>query len=416
MKRKVTERFRRWVVRHFGFKGHRFFVSVKALLPNLSCAAFPMNREIILESLPDLACNSYEVFRCLLRRGVNKDYRLTWLVDDPESFADVRLENVSFLPMHPKSRRERIRVFRRLNRAAAILCSNRHVQRSHTSRRQVNIYLDHGSQLKRVSNDLEKFVVLCDYVLVQSDFFIPYTIQEYPVTEDQIIACGLPRNDQFFNPCDNLKSLVPDADRYKKILLWVPTFRRIDSKHRVDCDADHPMGIPVVSSPEDILRLDETLRENETLLLIKPHPAQDVDQVRAINCPNLRFLTSEDLRKAGIQLNELLAQTDAMITDYSSIYYDYLLRDRPIAITLDDYEYYRDQKGFVFEDPLEILKGEYLYTVDDFRRFIEGVRAGKDDAREERNRVKEMVHSFYDNHSADRVCDFLLEKLKERGV
>ena len=71
----------------------------------------------------------------------------------------------------------------------------------------------------------------------------------------------------------------------------------------------------------------------------------------------VQFIQESDLEMAGIQLYELLGQTDALMTDYSSVAVDYMLCDKPIAFLLEDYEAYRKNRGFVFEDPLQYMPG-----------------------------------------------------------
>ena len=51
----------------------------------------------------------------------------------------------------------------------------------------------------------------------------------------------------------------------------------------------------------------------------------------------------------------LLRNADALITDYSSAYFDYMLLNRPIAFTVEDIEEYRKKRGFVFDNPFEYM-------------------------------------------------------------
>ena len=108
----------------------------------------------------------------------------------------------------------------------------------------------------------------------------------------------------------------------------------------------------ILYSPEDVLDLNGFLAEKRVLLVFKPHPAQDLSVMKDLNCSNIRFIYNDYMLGRGIQTNELLAQTDALITDYSGIYYDYLLTDKPIGVTLDDYEDYKQQKDIDdYRDP-----------------------------------------------------------------
>lgn len=389
-------------------------VRVKYGLRNFLCGFLPMNDEIILESHPDMTCNSYALYEYMLKRGLNKKYKLTWLVRDTAKYADYSVENVDFLAIAPKKLGERIKTYIRCNRAKVVLTCHTHVSTRCVSGKQLNIFMDHGSQLKSILVNGKRFPLKCGYMNCQSPFFIPYNLAQYELNEDQVTALGLPRNDELFHNTGTIGRLIENIAEYDKAIFWAPTFRRHHGKERVDCDIDYPLGLPIFRSEQDAEKLNMVLARNNVLMIIKPHPSSDLSVIKEQKLSNIMFLYNGDLEAAGVQLNEILAQTDAMITDYSSIYYDYLLLDRPIGLTFDDYHEYAQQKGFVFDDPLEILKGEYLYDLEDLCGFAVQVAMGQDNAREERNRVKDLVHTYQDDRSSERMYNFIMEQLDQR--
>ena len=389
-------------------------IRLKYLVYNLICSFYPMEKEIILESFPDFTCNTYELYRCMIRLGINKKYRLTWLTDGTVKRIPAE-ENVSFLNMYPKGFLEKFRYYRRCNRARIVITCNRHITKRRVARRQLNVYLDHGSQLKSVLTEKGKRKDLqCDYMICQSPFFVRYNTEQYTVSEKQVVCTGLPRNDLLFYSYDSLHRLIPEHRSYKKIILWVPTFRQHQNKTRLDCTHDYPLGLPILNSSEEAEAVNRVLKEQEVLLVIKPHPAQNLEVIQALDLSNIRYIYNRDLSEKDIQTNELLAQTDAMITDYSSIYYDYLLLHRPIALTLDDFDDYAHDKGFVFDRPLDILKGDYLYSLSDLCRFIENTAQGRDESRKEREEICDKLHVYQDADSSERVCRFIMEEAEQR--
>ena len=66
---------------------------------------------------------------------------------------------------------------------------------------------------------------------------------------------------------------------------------------------------------------------------------------------------------------------------------DYLLLNRPIGFTLDDYDAYTESRGWVFEDPLEYMPGEHIYNVQQFEQFVLDVKNGKDDYENQRKAI-----------------------------
>jgi CDP-glycerol glycerophosphotransferase (TagB/SpsB family) len=96
---------------------------------------------------------------------------------------------------------------------------------------------------------------------------------------------------------------------------------------------------------------------------------------------------------------------DAMISDYSSIVYDYMLLDRPIAWALDDMEEY--QLPFLMENPLEYMPGEKLYCFADLLRFLEQVKRGEDPYRLERAVVAESCNAPMEGKGCEHIAEFL---------
>ena len=116
----------------------------------------------------------------------------------------------------------------------------------------------------------------------------------------------------------------------------------------------------------------------------------------------------------GITSYEFLACTDALITDYSSVLFDYLLTGKPVGLTFEDIDAYAKQPGFAI-DPQPLRESAApLDTPDDFRTFFEQLAAGDDPLRAKRMQLTKLTNQYTDGHSAERVAAFLAERLRER--
>ena len=108
---------------------------------------------------------------------------------------------------------------------------------------------------------------------------------------------------------------------------------------------------------------------------------------------------------------ELMRSVDALLTDYSSVYYDFLLCDKPIGLCWEDFDEFNENEGFVF-DVNEILSGgEKIYTVDDMRGFIDRVAKGEDLLVDNRHTNRALTHKYVDDKSSKRVVDFIVSIL-----
>ena len=120
---------------------------------------------------------------------------------------------------------------------------------------------------------------------------------------------------------------------------------------------------------------------------------------------NIVYLENRDLADNGLQLYEFINCSDALVSDYSSVAIDYLLLDRPLGFTLDDYKAYTESRGWVFDDPLEYMPGEHMYNMQDFENFILDIKNGKDNYKEQRASVRAKTHNVCDNY-CQRVLDY----------
>ena len=94
-----------------------------------------------------------------------------------------------------------------------------------------------------------------------------------------------------------------------------------------------------------------------------------------------------------------------MISDYSSVAVDYLVTDRPIGFTLDDFDTYKNERGFFWDNVRDWLPGSELYTYDDMFNFIKEVLSGNDPGREKRQSISEQMQKYKDDQNSARVFE-----------
>ncbi|QZA89095.1 CDP-glycerol glycerophosphotransferase family protein [Salinarchaeum sp. IM2453] len=104
-------------------------------------------------------------------------------------------------------------------------------------------------------------------------------------------------------------------------------------------------------------------------------------------------------------VNELLAITDILVTDYSSIYKDFMLVDRPMIFIPYDYDEYKTEKGLLY-DYFDTIPGPAVDSQKDFLNEVES--AIKNDPYEDKRQERcEVIHKHRDNQSSDRVAELI---------
>ena len=267
------------------------------------------------------------------------------------------------------------------------------------------INMDYNYSSQDLSGDYEtKAVIHPDYHLRCGRDGVE-RFRKHPLYgNDNLLVIGMPRIDLLFKHKDCLRKLTKDK-KYKKTILCMETYKQ--SKHFNDSTSTHSYGINILSSISELEKLNHKLVEEDTLLLIKPHPYQDLSCISSKNYENILFIFDEQLKAKDIQLYELLENTDALITDYSSVYYDYLLLNRPIGFTIGDMEEYR--RGFIIPDPIGEMPGEKIKCLEDLFAFIEHVSCGIDDFSNERHALINNVFDYPDDKNSERLYKFLIE-------
>lgn len=371
----------------------------------------PLRRRVLLESSPDLSCNVYPVFREMLEDPAFADVELTWLVKDSALWrARYPQKNVTFVDYDPDDRAQRLRAIRLALSSRCILFCNKTLW---TPRKgQLSLFLGHGTPIKSCRGFYSpgKF---CNRWSYPAESVKAVMERELDLAPTQGLPLGYPRCDALTRPCGAMDKVLDRGG--KKVIFWLPTFRQ----HAKSYDSNYTLpgcGLPLLEEPGALERLNARLEEAHVLLVLKPHPVQNMSAIRAGSLGAFRLLSDEDLRAAGVQLYEVLADADALLTDYSSVYCDFLLTGKPIGLTFDDLEQYQKSRGLVAEDIRTLVKGRYLYTLADLAAFVGEVSRGEDPEKAARAAACDYYNDWKDGQSARRVAQTLLNFLNKGAI
>lgn len=230
-------------------------------------------------------------------------------------------------------------------------------------------------------------------ILTTSHELIPLMARSFAVSEDKIKVWGQPRNDGLFqkNDCRKiLGQLFPDLPEYTKTVLYAPTFR----------DYGQVQLFPFKDF--DQKQLEAFLDEKNMLLFIRTHVAEQGSAAPYLG-KRIRFLGNEQAEDVTGILNIF----DCLITDYSSIYIDYLLTDKPMIFLPYDRQQYLDGRGMNF-DYDDVTPGPKPETFND---FLDALSPKEDFWKSERTRVNRLFNEIQHPCAAD-ICNKILKMIR----
>ena len=363
---------------------------------------------IIFESMPDFSDNSRAVFDEMVRQGYDKKYRLIWFIRYGQC-ASIKNGKVEYWDHRDrKTLLQKIRNYSFHYKTKCIICCNHFITSSGkgsitSGKDQKSFYLSHGTPMKRVKPYYTSHGGI-DYILSPAKALDGLMAEEFSFDRRQVFTCGFPRNDAFARPAPNLRQLL--GINHKRIIIWYPTYRQNADKTIVATKN----SLPIIHDEESAKQLNEAAKKLDVFLILKPHHAQDVSLIHDLHLSNIRLISDNFFAEKGISSYELLAGSDALITDYSSVYFDYTLCDKPIGVIWEDIDEYRSFPGFAMDLDYYLKGAVKIYNRDDFAAFLQEVAEGKDRLQVERREIRDVTNYSTDGKNAERVVAFIAEK------
>src|SRR5690625_125738 len=194
-----------------------------------------------------------------------------------------------------------------------------------------------------------------DHVVVGSEKMATIFKEGFGISDQQILRTGVPRTDFFFDALtkeevgNTLEILFPIINE-KKVIRYAPTYR------------DNELNVSDLKL--DIKNMYSRLREDHVLFL-RLHPAVTVEVKNTY--PDFVYNVSNEYN-----INHLLLITDILITDYSSIPFEFSLLNKPMVFFAYDIDEYADARGF-WDNYDKLVPGQIVENTDD---LIDVLKAG----------------------------------------
>jgi len=281
----------------------------------------------------------------------------------------------------------------------------------------IKVNLWHGSPLKTIDRDItvkHNAFYIGNHTWGIKRYLVRMIMPEWFVVADLMIATsekvkgyfnsafgskkievtGYPRNDIISNPSLYSRYLVfeqniIDSISTEKTILYAPTFRDTNRFNR--------------EAPIEWGRLNDLLRKNDATFLIKLH-RHDYSMAIKEEYSNIRVLDNES------DMYPLFSKVDLLITDYSSIFFDFLLTDKPVLFYPYDKEDYLTKDRSMYDEYDTVTPGHKAYDFNGFYEKLELFFKHPDALKEsvlDYQVIKKMYNQYSDSDGAKRTYQFI---------
>ncbi len=330
-----------------------------------------------------------------LAKNFRNEYKCIWVIDK---------KNTDIPYKHKKIKRYSLLYYYYLARSKYFVFNSR--QPEWTVKRKKTFFLQtwHGTPLKKLVFDMDDITSASpkykqqvykqsrawDY-LIAPNAFCSETFRRCFMYENKMLETGYPRND-IMHTKDKEEIAAGIRKRLgipldKKTILYAPTWRD---------DEFYRKGQYKFELQLDLKRMYERLGDQYAVLLRTHYFIADSLDVSTYGGFAYNLSKYDDI-------SELYLISDILITDYSSVFFDYANLKRPMLFFTYDLEKYRDiLRGFYLDIEKEV-PGPLLYTTDE---VIDAVQSIDEVSREYKQRYDEFYHRFCeweDGHAAEKV-------------
>ena len=232
-----------------------------------------------------------------------------------------------------------------------------------------------------------------DFVVSTSPVFDNILSESFDLENEKIIKLGYPRNDVFFYKSKKNKFIETINKNFNNPfkIIFLPTFRN----YEIDLFSNYNFNLKIISS---------VLNKNNAVLIYKGHYAENFN----FNLKNNnRIILLED--SFNDEINYTIKDCDLLLTDYSGVYFDFLLTKKPIFFTpfdLNKYVKMGRKLNFNYND---IISGIKLESWSNFSSCLEDLLLNGDNFKRSREVKNNLFNKYNCGNSSAKLFEFIAQ-------
>lgn len=234
------------------------------------------------------------------------------------------------------------------------------------------------------------------YILTTSKHLVPIMSKSFAVPEECIKVWGQPRNDLLWEtPVKGEVLRIMEIEEGASLILYAPTYR------------EYGDTVLFPFPDNDQKEIERFLQEKNCHICIRTH-LKEQGRIEKYTGSHIHFMNEDVIDDIALWLNCF----DVLITDYSSIYLDYLLLNKPIIFLPYDQREYLRKRGMNF--PYEkVTPGPKPENLQEFLKCVDRALAGQDGYAS----MREKCNSYFNQMKepcSNKICEYILRDIKNK--
>lgn len=247
---------------------------------------------------------------------------------------------------------------------------------------------------------------LLSYFLMSADLPARIFSHAFNIPYEKALLLGFCRNDIFYKAAIPVKEILSEelSVKIEHILVYTPTWR--------DYEIDNGNSLVQNKSlfgygNEGVEELEKILEFHNAIIVAKLHPLQsDLKLDDHFN----HIIPYACIKKCNIDLYELLNASEGLITDYTSTYFDYLHKNKPVIFNFYDIIDYKKYRGFSYEPIDYFCAGDIVFDSNSLNDAIKKVLQGIDAHKNKREEIRTLFDKYCDGRNTERIANYFFAK------
>jgi len=345
--------------------------------------------------------NPYALFKEMLSNNFFNNWNFIWVLNNEELLPDQykRKENIKVVKRHSDAYLKYLTI-------AKVLINNA-VFPMYFIKKDEQVYINtwHGTPWKTLGNDnpmqngnTARNFIQANYLVSPNSHTSNVYLNGYGIKgffKGTLLESGYPRIDSLINSSTEDQKKIKEIlniKNNKPIILYAPTYKGLWSNPNIEAN--------------EIIEYIDNLKNDEYNIIFRGH--YFVESIIKDSMDNVTVAPH------SIDSCELLAVVDILITDYSSIFFDFLPLKRPIFLFVPDYEEYKQERGLYFE--LNEVPG---FVTKDINKLKENLYNATIKPTLYTENYEKYINTFSlheDGKSSKRVIEQLITKLENKKI